>query len=169
VDEARARSLLDEERRRLDKLGEAVARRHDDAVGPSSPEDLADGADRRLAEETGEALSERLRDRRGALDRAEARLVAGTYGLSVLSGLPIPDERLEAFPLAELTVDESADRDRELGGRRESESAIGPSRDPFRVFEDPAAQDDGLVEDNNDSDDERRPEADIGVTTTPKT
>jgi DnaK suppressor protein len=169
VDEARARSLLDDERRRLDKLGEAVARRHDDAVALSSPEDLADGADRRVAEETGEALSERLGNRRHALDRAEARLAAGTYGLSVLSGRLIPDERLEAFPLAELTVDESADRDRELGGRRESESRIGPSRDPFRVFDDPAAQDDGLVEDDNDSDDERPPEADVGVTTIPET
>jgi hypothetical protein len=113
-------------------------------------------------------LGERLRDRWGALERAEARLAAGTYGASVLSGRPIPDERLEAFPLAELTVDEAAERDRELGGRREPESRIGPSRDPFRVFEDPAAQDDGLVEDDEGSDDERPPEAGIGITTTPE-
>jgi hypothetical protein len=38
------------------------------------------------------------------------RLAAGTYGASVLSGRPIPDERLEAFPLAELTVEEAAAR-----------------------------------------------------------
>jgi RNA polymerase-binding transcription factor DksA len=31
--------------------------------------------------------------------RTEDRLAAGTYGRSVLSGRPIPDERLEAFPL----------------------------------------------------------------------
>jgi hypothetical protein len=82
----------------------------------------------------------------------EARLAAGTYGASVLSGRPIPDERLEAFPLAELTVDEAAERDRNLGGKRKPESRIGPSRDPFRVFEDPAAQDDGLVEDEGGDD-----------------
>jgi DnaK suppressor protein len=167
MDKARARALLDEERRRLDELSRAVSRDHDDAVAGSSPEDPADGADRRLAEETTEALGERLRDRWGALERAEARLAAGTYGASVLSGRPIPDERLEAFPLAELTVDEAAERDRNLGGKREPESRIGPSRDPFRVFEDPAAQDDGLVEDE-DSDDEPAPEADIGVRTTPE-
>jgi DnaK suppressor protein len=110
VDEARARALLDEERRRLDKLGRAVSRDHDDAVGVSSPEDPVESTDRRLTEETSEALGERLRDRWGALERAEARLAAGTYGASVLSGRPIPDERLEAFPLAELTVDEAATR-----------------------------------------------------------
>jgi DnaK suppressor protein len=110
VDKARARALLDQERRRLDKLGRAVSRDHDDAVGVSSPEDPVESADRRLTEETSEALGERLRDRWGALERAEARLAAGTYGASVLSGQPIPDERLEAFPLAELTVDEAAAR-----------------------------------------------------------
>ena len=43
-----------------------------------------------------------------AIGRAEERLVAGTYGLSVRSGLPIPDERLEADPTAELTVEEAS-------------------------------------------------------------
>ena len=167
VDKARARALLDQERRRLDLLGRAVARDHDDAVAASSPEDQVDGADRRVAEETSEALGERLGDRWGALERAEARLAAGTYGASILSGRPIPDERLEAFPLAELTVQEAAQRDRDLGGRREPESRMGPSRDPFRVFDDPAAQDDGLVEDEG-SDDEPGPQANLGVRTTPE-
>jgi DnaK suppressor protein len=111
VDKARARALLDQERHRLDLLGWAVARDHDDAVAVSSGlEDPMDGANRRLAEETSQALSEQLRDRWGALERAEARLAAGTYGASILSGQPIPDERLEAFPLAELTVEEAAAR-----------------------------------------------------------
>jgi DnaK suppressor protein len=149
---------LDQERRRLEQLGRAVARDHDDAVAMSSPQDQVDEADRRVTEETSQALSERLDDRLGALERAEARLAAGTYGTSILSGRPIPDERLEAFPLAELTVQESAARDRDLGGGRDPESRMGPSRDPFRVFDDPAAQDDGLIEDEG-SDDEagRRP------------
>ena len=167
MDKARARALLDQERRRLEQLGRAVARDHDDAVAASSPEDQVDGADRRVTEETSQALSERLRDRWGALERAEARLAAGTYGASILSGRPIPDERLEAFPLAEVTVEEAAARDRDLGGGREPESRMGPSRDPFRVFDDPAAQDDGLVEDEG-SDDEAGPEANLGVRTTPE-
>jgi DnaK suppressor protein len=165
VDKARARALLDQERRRLEQLGRAVARDHDDAVAGSSREDQVDGAGRRVAEEIGEALGERLGDRWGALERAEARLAAGTWGVSILSGRPIPDERLEAFPLAELTVEEAAERDRDLGGRREPESRMGPSRDPFRVFDDPAAQDDRLVEDEG-SDDEPGPQATLGVRTT---
>ena len=50
---------------------------------------------------------EDLKERLAAVERAEARLAAGTYGLSVQSGEPIPDERLEAAPTAELTVDEA--------------------------------------------------------------
>jgi DnaK suppressor protein len=165
VDKARARALLDQERGRLEQLGRAVSRDHDDAVALSRPEDQVDGADRRVTEETSQALSERLRDRWAALERAEARLAAGTYGFSVLSGRPLPDERLEAFPLAELTVEEAAERD--LGGRREPEARMGTSSDPFRVFDDPAAQDDGLVEDEG-SDDEPVSGANLGVRTTPE-
>ena len=168
MDEARARALLDQERGRLEQLGRAVSRDHDDAVGGSSPEDPVDGAGRRLAEETSQALSERLRARWGALERAEARLAAGTYGASILSGQAIPDERLEAFPLAELTVEEATVRDRNLGGRRELESMMGPSSDPFQVFDDPAAQDHGLAEDEG-SDDEPGPQANLGVRTIPET
>jgi DnaK suppressor protein len=47
-----------------------------------------------------------LKDRLAAVERAEERLAAGTYGLSIRSGEPIPDARLEANPTAELTVAE---------------------------------------------------------------
>ena len=55
-----------------------------------------------------------LKERLAAVARAESRLEAGTYGVSTQSGAPIPDERLEAFPTAELTVEEQ-----ERGGRPE--------------------------------------------------
>jgi DnaK suppressor protein len=51
---------------------------------------------------------EDLRGRLAAVERAEERLAAGTFGLSIRSGEPIPDERLELVPTAELTVEESA-------------------------------------------------------------
>jgi DnaK suppressor protein len=47
-----------------------------------------------------------LRDQLAAVERAEARLARGTYGISVESGKPIPDERLEAAPTAERTAEE---------------------------------------------------------------
>jgi DnaK suppressor protein len=55
-----------------------------------------------------DAIAESLRDRITVIDRALKRLDDGTYGLSVRSGEPIPDERLEADPAAELTVAEAA-------------------------------------------------------------
>jgi DnaK suppressor protein len=48
-----------------------------------------------------------LRARLDAIDRALHRLDEGTYGRSTLSGEPIPDERLEADPAAELTIEEA--------------------------------------------------------------
>ena len=50
--------------------------------------------------------TEDLRDQLAALERAEARLADGTYGLSIESGEPISDARLEAVPTAERTVEE---------------------------------------------------------------
>ena len=57
-----------------------------------------------------EGRSEDLRRDLEAVARAEARLDAGTYGISVESGKPIPDERLEAVPTAERTAEEEAAR-----------------------------------------------------------
>jgi len=50
--------------------------------------------------------AEDLRRELEAVERAEARLADGTYGLSVESGEPIPDGRLEARPTAERTIEE---------------------------------------------------------------
>jgi DnaK suppressor protein len=52
------------------------------------------------------ALVADLREELEAVRRAEARIAAGTYGRSVESGAAIPDERLEAAPLAERTIEE---------------------------------------------------------------
>ena len=55
-------------------------------------------------DELDEGLADDLREELAAVERAEARLAAGTYGLSIESGEPIPDERLEAVPTAERTA-----------------------------------------------------------------
>jgi len=64
-------------------------------------------------EELDDGLAEDLRVQLAALERAEQRLAAGTYGLSVESGEAIPDERLEALPTTESTVEEERARRRE--------------------------------------------------------
>lgn len=52
------------------------------------------------------ALSAQARDAIDEIDAALARIKDGTYGISVMSGLPIPEERLEAIPHASMRVDE---------------------------------------------------------------
>jgi DnaK suppressor protein len=108
VDSDRARRLLETERRRVVQLLAALAAERDAVripnVDPGDPGDVA----RQLTEKgTNEILEHTLRDRLAALDRAEQRLAAGTFGRSVRSGRAIPDERLEADPAAELLVDEA--------------------------------------------------------------
>ena len=108
MDLDRARSLLAEERLRIERELSRLGR----AEGASQDEDLdaGDQATDLYQDELDESRERDLRDQLEALERAEARLAAGTYGLSVESGLPIPDERLEARPTAELTVEEERAR-----------------------------------------------------------
>jgi DnaK suppressor protein len=48
----------------------------------------------------------RIRQQLDAIERAQQRLEAGTFGRSIRSGLPISDDRLEADPGVELTAEE---------------------------------------------------------------
>jgi DnaK suppressor protein len=108
VEIERATQLLTAERQRVERL---LAQSNVDALSDreASQEvgDIADPAERLTAEEVDDAIIAGLRDRLDALGRAESRLRDGTYGRSVRSGLPIPDERLEADPAAELTIEEA--------------------------------------------------------------
>jgi DnaK suppressor protein len=132
MDQARARALLAGERDRLEQLLQAAAGE------PPAAElgDEVDDADRRNAEETGLAVDQLLRARWAALQRAEAQLAASSYGRSIRSGQPISDERLEADPLAELTLQEEAAAER--GELEEGENAVGlvSAAHPFEVLAD---------------------------------
>ena len=57
-------------------------------------------------EEIDLALVADLQEELKAVGRAEARIAAGKYGRSIDTGAQIPDERLEAVPLAERTIEE---------------------------------------------------------------
>jgi DnaK suppressor protein len=109
VNHERAKELLAAERRRVERgLQESIAAGQDDRGTANESGDMADPAERLTAEQVDDAVTAGLHDRLAAIERAEARLGAGTFGLSVRSGVPIPDERLEADPAAELTVEEAA-------------------------------------------------------------
>jgi DnaK suppressor protein len=99
-----ASTLLRAERERIERSLANLARQDD--AEPSDESDPANlGADL-YQDEFDEGLEADLRRQLEAVERAEARVATGTYGLSVESGKPIPDERLEIVPTAELTVEE---------------------------------------------------------------
>jgi DnaK suppressor protein len=108
VDETRARELLARERRRIERaLANATEREDADELSlvDQHPADYGTELFDRELEDT---IIERLRGELAAIERAEERLKAGTYGRSVESGRPIPDSRLEAIPWAERTAEEQA-------------------------------------------------------------
>jgi DnaK suppressor protein len=103
----RARELLETERARVQALlADTADAGRADRSAENEPGDWDDRAQPLTAEGTDNAVAAEPRARLEALNRPEERLTAGTYGLSVLSGSPIPDDRLEADPAAELTVEE---------------------------------------------------------------
>jgi DnaK suppressor protein len=110
MDDERARELLSAERARIER---ELARLYQPAEEARLEEEEYDAANRaaELAQdELDEGRVEDLREQLAAVERAEERLLAGTYGLSIESGEPIPDERLEAEPTAERTVAEERSR-----------------------------------------------------------
>jgi DnaK suppressor protein len=110
MDPERARELVAEERKRLEQALEGLVRANSGEL--ADQDEPADQASDLYANELDEGLSDDLREALAAIERAEARLAAGTYGLSIESGQPIPDARLEAIPTAERTVEEQERYDR---------------------------------------------------------
>jgi DnaK suppressor protein len=108
MDPDRARELLQAERARIER---ALARvQPEDDGEPNDQSDPGNLASDLYQDELDETFADDLHDQLAAVERAEARLAAGTYGISIESGEPIPDARLEARPTAELTADEERAR-----------------------------------------------------------
>jgi DnaK suppressor protein len=115
MDSERARSLLIAERDEVQGLlkdAEAAGQADRVAEVDSEAGDTSDAAQPLTAEGMDDAIAESLRNRLDAIERALHRLDDGTYGKSVRSGDPIPDERLEADPAAELTIEEAREAER---------------------------------------------------------
>jgi DnaK suppressor protein len=105
MDTDHARELLARERTRIER-GLAGANREGPLESSENLEPGDEDSEDLYEDELDESRREQLTRDLAALERAEARLADGSYGLSVESGKPIPDARLEALPLAERTVDE---------------------------------------------------------------
>src|ERR1700727_1668736 len=98
-----ARELLASERKRIQQSIDAL-HDGDDASEEQREEPGGMGSEDLYEQELQTGRVEDLAQQMAAVERAEARLAAGTYGLSIESGAQIPDERLQAVPTAELTV-----------------------------------------------------------------
>jgi DnaK suppressor protein len=106
MDPERAKELLAAERAQVE-ADIAAAKRGGPEEGDERREPGDYDSEALYQDELDAGLAEDLKRRLGAVERAEERLAAGTFGLSVRSGEPIPDARLEANPTAELTVEEA--------------------------------------------------------------
>jgi DnaK suppressor protein len=111
--EERARELLTRERRRIEhSLAVATGEREAEDELSTVDQHPADYATELYDRELDESTIEHLREELSAIDRAFKRIEEGTYGRSIESGKPIPDERLELIPWAERTVEEQASFER---------------------------------------------------------
>jgi DnaK suppressor protein len=110
MDPERARELLAAERKRIERS--LSQRGHEDPGDSTDADDPGNQGTDLYQDEFDEGLEADLRDQLAAVERAEQRLAAGTYGVSVESGEPIPDGRLEAFPTAERTAAEQEQLER---------------------------------------------------------
>ena len=113
MDPERATELLERERSRINReLAELRADRgtgNDELSGVD--QHTADAGTELFEQERDTSLIERLERDLEAVERAFKRLAEGKYGVSVDSGKPIPDQRLEAVPWAERTVEEQGPYD----------------------------------------------------------
>jgi RNA polymerase-binding transcription factor len=111
MDEARASELLAHERQRIERSLVDLDPAPDEELSHVD-QHLADAGSELFETEREAGLATQLREELAAVERAEQRLAEGKFGLSVESGEPIPDERLERMPWAERTVEEQARYDR---------------------------------------------------------
>jgi DnaK suppressor protein len=110
----RARKVLAAERERIEQELASLTHPDENRASEFDEFDEGDRARELLQDELDESRREDLKEQLAAVERAEERVAAGTYGRSVKSGEPIPEERLEAIPWAELTVTEAEEQSRRL-------------------------------------------------------
>ena len=110
MDQDRARELLQRERERIQEELASLRSARGDGDDELSRVDqhTADAGSELFENERDQSMINRLEQELGAIERAERRLEEGTYGISVESGEPIPDGRLEAVPWTDRTADEQA-------------------------------------------------------------
>jgi RNA polymerase-binding transcription factor DksA len=115
MDADHARALLARERSRIEDQLKGLEPPPDDELS-NLDQHPGDAGTEVFEEERDAGIADRLREELDAIGRAERRVEEGTYGVSMESGEPIPDDRLEAVPWTDRTVEEQSRLER--GGGR---------------------------------------------------
>ncbi len=105
---ARFEERLQRERARL--LGHTNSDTPAEMPGLADPGDAADVAEEQVERTTRNTLTAGERAQLAQVNRALSKLADGSYGLSDLTGEPIPLARLEALPWATTNVEDAPGR-----------------------------------------------------------
>ena len=100
------RKVLEQEQIDLQERLQTLNRRLARDVNFNEAEDLGDSANQVLSKEEFLFEHDQVIDRLGEVEKALQRIEMGSYGISEVSGKPIPVGRLEAMPTATILVGE---------------------------------------------------------------
>jgi DnaK suppressor protein len=112
-------AFLEQQRKRLSAMrdhllsSEAAKASRERAPRIEEPVEMEDDAQQMAQSEVDQAVNVVDDQRLRAIERALAKIEEGTYGLSDVSGEPIPKARLEAIPEAVLTIQEEEAHERQ--------------------------------------------------------
>jgi DnaK suppressor protein len=118
------RSFIEAQRKRLEILRARLSRSEQETEAKEKAFEEEHGEEAREFEEEGQRMARieieqglhAVDDRRlRVIDRALRKIEEGTYGLSDISGDPIPKARLEAVPEACLTIEEEERQEKRDG------------------------------------------------------
>ncbi|HEY5831733.1 MAG: TraR/DksA family transcriptional regulator [Hyphomicrobiaceae bacterium] len=112
-------TFLKQQRKRLIAMRDELLSRDaakaplDRTTRPEGAEEIEDDAQKLAQSEVDDTVHGVEVQRLRSIERALAKIDEGTYGLSDLSGDPIPRARLEAIPEAVLTIQEEEAREKQ--------------------------------------------------------
>ena len=121
MDDAKARTLLEQERTRLQGIRDGLQREQEEATSETGGElssfdqHPGDSGTETFEMEKNVSLLEQVDDELLEVEAAVQRLERGTYGSCQVCGRPIGDERLEAMPATRFCVEDQAKAERQGG------------------------------------------------------
>jgi DnaK suppressor protein len=121
MDDAKARTLLEQERTRLQGIRDGLQREQEESTSETGGElsnfdqHPGDSGTETFEMEKNVSLLDQVEEELVEVEAAFERLERGEYGRCQACGRPIGDERLEALPATRFCVEDQAKAEREPG------------------------------------------------------